>query len=303
MDPANPIDPVFDVSVGVMAYNEGQNIAYLLESLLSQKLEKAKIREIIVVSSECRDETDGIVKKFEKKDTRVKILSQSHREGKASAINLFLSKAKGDIFVIANADTIPETDAIERLVAPFTDAQIGMTGARPIPLNGHGTFEDYAASLMWSLHHKIAQERPKLGELVAFRNFVKSIPENSAVDEARIEAMVTQAGYELHYVPDAVVRNNGPDTIGDFIRQRRRIATGHRHLLKETGYKVSTLSPVKILKVLLQEHTWGPKETVWTIGIIGLEALSRFLGSWDLYVRKKNPYIWEVATSTKRLRD
>ena len=46
-----------------------------------------------------------------------------------------------------------------------------------------------------------------------------------------------EAGYEIRYVPEAVVHNKGPETVGDFIRQRRRIAAGHLHLLKSQGYR------------------------------------------------------------------
>ncbi len=289
------------ISVGVMAYNEGQNIASLLESLVKQNLETITISEIIVVSSECRDQTDCIVREFERKDSRIKLLTQGQREGKASAINLFISNAKCDIVVLANADTIPDADAVERLVAPLIDLKVGMTGGRPVSVYGQNGFVGYTVNLMWNLHHVISLATPKMGELVAFRSMLKRIPEDTAVDEANIEAIVKEVGYELRYVPEAVVRNNGPETFRDFIKQRRRIAAGHRHLLKETGYKVSTLSPVRILRELWREHTWGVKETAWTLGAIGLEALSRFLGWWDFCVRKRNPYIWDVAASTKSL--
>ena len=110
---------------------------------------------------------------------------------------------------------------------------------------------------MWRLHHKIALITPKLGELVAFRSLVKEIPADTAVDEASIEAIIRKAGYELCYVPDAIVRNKGPENIKDFLKQRRRIAAGHKHLMIEERYEVSTMDPKKILKILFQEHIMG----------------------------------------------
>ena len=50
---------------------------------------------------------------------------------------------------------------------------------------------------------------------------------NGTVDEASIEAIVRAAGLELRYVPEAVVRNKGPETVADLVRQRRRITAGH----------------------------------------------------------------------------
>jgi len=154
--------------------------------------------------------------------------------------------------------------------------------------------------MMWGLHHKIALETPKLGELVASRNIVREIPHDSAVDEASIEAIIREAGLELRYCPAAIVQNKGPETIKDFLKQRRRIAAGHTHLAKEKGYVVSTTDPIRILKLLIQEHSWKPKETLWTIGGIGLEVIGRILGYYDYYIRKKNPYIWDIASTTKK---
>ena len=65
------------------------------------------------------------------------------------------------------------------------------------------------------------------------------------MDEASIEAIIRKAGYKLCYVPDAIVRNKGPENIRDFLKQRRRIAAGHKHLMIEERYEVSTMDPEK----------------------------------------------------------
>jgi len=283
-----------------MAYNEEGNIGRLLEALLSQKMRHGIMKEIIVVASGCTDRTEDITREYGQKDSRIKLLIQKNREGKASAINYYLSQAKGDIIVLESGDTIPDTETIDRLIAPFEDPSVGMTGAHPVPVNDRDCFIGFVVHMMWGLHHKIALETPKLGELVASRNIVREIPHDSAVDEASIEAIIREAGLELRYCPAAIVQNKGPETIKDLLKQRRRIAAGHTHLAKEKGYVVSTTDPIRILKLLIQEHSWKPKETLWTIGGIGLEVIGRILGYYDYYIRKKNPYIWDIASTTKK---
>jgi biofilm PGA synthesis N-glycosyltransferase PgaC len=291
---------MFDLSIGIMAYNEEANIGRLLRSVLGQKFTHGYLNEIFVVASGCTDRTEEIVQDFMKQDKRIKLLIQPQREGKASAINLFLSKVSGNILILESGDTVPEEGALNKLIAPFKDQIVGMTGAHPIPVNSKNTFIGFSVHLMWSLHHKIALMTPKLGELVAFRNFVRKIPMDTAVDEASIEAIVRKTGYELRYVPDAVVINKGPENIKDFIKQRRRIAAGHIHLQREQEYEVSTFDPKKILKILIREHSWNFMDTVWTVGAIGLEIIGRIIGYFDFYIRKKNPFIWDTASSTKR---
>ena len=289
------------ISVGIMAYNEESNIGRLLESLLNQKLTSGNIVEIFVVASGCTDKTEEIVREFIKQDNRITLLVQAKREGKASAINLFLTRAAGDIIILESADTVPETNTVEQLVAPFINPQIGMTGAHPIPVNSKKDFIGFTVHLMWELHHQIALTSPKLGELVAFRNIIKGIPIDTAVDEASIEALILEAGYKLHYAPEAIVYNKGPENIRDFIRQRRRIAAGHRYLCSAHNYIVTTSSPKKILNTLFRYHSWGLRDTVWTLGAISLEIIGRMLGYYDFCVRRENPFIWDIASTTKNL--
>lgn len=287
--------------MGIMAHNEGANIGNLLRRLTDQEFTRGKLTEIFVVASGCTDRTEGIVLEFAALDPRIRLLTQPRREGKASAINLFIAAATGDVLILESGDTFPEQNTLDRLVAPFNDPTVGMTGARPVPVDLQQTFMGYAVHLLWQLHHRIALTAPKLGELVAFRNFVTAIPVDTATDEASLEAIVAGAGYQLRYIPDAIVRNKGPETIRDFILQRRRIACGHLHLRKREHYRVSTSSPFAILKILLRGHSANPRDILWTLTTVGIEALSRLLGFYDYCIMKKNPVIWDIAASTKRL--
>jgi biofilm PGA synthesis N-glycosyltransferase PgaC len=300
-DSIGPMTRLLNVSLGIMAYNEEANIGQLLQAVLNQRFLTASLKEIFVVASGCTDRTEHIVQGFSKKDQRIKLLVQGQREGKASAINLFFSQASADIYILESADTVPEEGTLEKLIAPFADKKVGMTGAHPVPINTSDTFTGFAVNMMWSLHHKIALITPKLGELVAFRSFVRKIPHDTAVDEASIEAIVKRADYELRYVPEAIVRNKGPENVKDFLKQRRRIAAGHMHLARTQGHRVSTLSAWRILGHLRDEMNWKPKELLWTVGAVALEAIGRLLGHYDFCFRKINPYIWDMATSTKKL--
>lgn len=289
------------LSVGIIVHNEAAAIGELLNSVCAQKDGGARIIEVIVVSSGSTDGTDDIVVDKMRRDPRIALLRQTERRGKASAINVFLASARGDIVIVSSGDILPESDAIAKLVAPFADPSTGMTGGRPVPVNRDDTFIGYAVHLMWQLHHDIAQENPKLGEMVAFRNIIRSIPEDTAVDEAVLEALIVGAGYELRYVQDAIIHNKGPETLADFIRQRRRIAAGHMHLSRTKGYAVSTSSPFRILQAVWGQPLLSLRRLLWTAGVIALEAAGRALGWYDFLIRKKNPYIWDIARTTKRL--
>jgi len=289
------------VSIGVMAYNEEANIDRLLERLVSESPEAFEITQIIVVSSGSTDGTDEIAEKWEQKDKRVGLIRETVRRGKASAINLFLAEATGDVVILESADTLPEEGTIQKLIEPFSDEGVGMTGGRPVPVNDPNSFMGFLCHLLWKLHHRLALMEPKLGEMVAFRNIVDSIPPETAVDEASVEAIVTAKGYRLAYVADATVWNKGPENIRDFLKQRRRIYAGHLWLQDVQDYTVSTKGVGRIVKILFRELKPRPKEYVWGMAAVFLEAVGRLLGEYDYKVRKINPYRWQVARSTKKL--
>jgi len=281
-----------------MAYNEEANIGKMLEAVLSQRLRRVKIVEIIVVASGCTDRTEDA---FAKTDRRIRLLVQPRREGKSTAVNLLLRKTTQEVIVLVSADTVPAPDAIENLVAPFSDPQVGMIGGRPVPTNDVRLFMGYAAHLLWALHHQISLLRPKMGEMIAFRNFFRQIPFDSAVDEASIEPLIRGQGLQLCYVPDAVVYNRGPETVQDFLRQRRRIYAGHVYVRDTLGYRVSTMKGARILWLLLAQpavrRDW--RYFLWGPAIVALEIWSRFLGAMDYHVWKRKHAIWEVAETTK----
>lgn len=292
--------------IGVMAYNEEANIAVLLDMLLQQKVACCHIRGIVVVASGCTDRTVPIVQDYVQRYPLITLLVQEQRQGKASAINAFLQHVRSaDLVVLESADTLPaDVHTVERLLLPFiTDTHVGMTGVHPVPVDTSATFLGFVVNLQWSLHHRISLKTPKLGEMVAFRNILPEIPADTAVDEASIEALIEAHGYDLRYVPDAIVYNKGPDTINDFLKQRRRIAAGHHHLRRTQHYVVSTLNPLRTLASLLEEDmVWSPKGVLWTTGAIGLEVYGRSLGLIDFYIRHRNPFTWDIAPTTKRLK-
>ncbi len=284
-----------------MAYNEEANIGRLLEAVVSQKFKEVALTEIVVVASGCTDNTEAIVLDWAKRDSRVRLISQEKRAGKAAAINDYLPKAQEKILVLCSADLLPEPEAIERLVAPFADPEVGMTSSRPVPVNDPRQFMGYAAHMLWNLHHAINMKSFKAGEMIAIRKIFERIPYHTAVDEASMEPVIRGQGYQAQYVPTAIVYNKGPETVDDFLRQRRRIYAGHLAVRDTLGYNVSTMSPRKIFFTLLRSLDWRPRPFCWTWAVVGLEAYGRVLGLRD-YKKRRNHAIWEMATTTKQLK-
>lgn len=290
---------VLDCSVGVMAYNEQANIAAALGSILGQELTSRRIAELIVVASGCEDRTADIVADIARHDRRVHLVEQERREGKASAINLFIGAARSPVLVMVGADVLVEGGTFDALLRHFDDPAVGMVGGHPVPVNSETTFLGHAVHLLWRMHDRIARQAPKLGEIVAFRNVIPSIPLETAVDEISIQALISQLGYRLVYEPQAVVYNRGPATVSDFLRQRRRIYAGHLRVREQQGYSAPTMSAWRAARVLCGSGSFTtPRAMVWSLGTVGLEAIARALGAYDV-MRRRSAHVWAISDTTK----
>jgi biofilm PGA synthesis N-glycosyltransferase PgaC len=288
-------------SVGITAYNEEANIGQLLQAMLDQRLHSVEISEVIVVASGCEDRTMDIVQEYMAKEPRVKLIVQECREGKTSAVNLFLQKAQEDICVLESGDTLPGEDSIEKMVRMFEDPQVGMTGAHKVPVNAPQQVIGYLSHLRLKLEHQLCLEIPRTGELIAFRKVFDHIPPDVAMDEAFVEALIVKRGMQVRYAPEAVVFNMGPETLGDFVRQRRRNFAGHLHLKDKYGYKVSSLENSRVLRIALEE-VWGAIRLIYMLAALAsIEALSRLLGAYDYYIKREKHVVWDMAWTTKQV--
>jgi cellulose synthase/poly-beta-1,6-N-acetylglucosamine synthase-like glycosyltransferase len=286
-------------SVGITAYNEEANIGRLLQTMIDQVLYEVEITEIIVVASGCTDRTEEIVQEYMAMDPRIQLHVQERREGKTSAINIFLAHAKEKICVLESGDTLPREDTIEKMVSMFRDPAVGMTGAQKVAVNTPDHIVGVLSHLRLQMEHQLCLEIPRLGELIAFRKVLDQMPPDVAMDEAFVEALIIRRGMQVRYAPDAVVYNLGPETVADFVRQRRRNYAGHLYLKDKYGYQVSSLENRRVVRIALEE-VWGAIQLVATLGILAaLEAFSRVLGAWDYRVRKRRHVVWDMAWTTK----
>lgn len=295
-------DGVLKVSVGVCAYNEEKDIRPLLECFLSQKTERIVIEEIIVVSDASTDKTNEIVRQMEKAGP-VRLVVLRERQGKYAAVSRFLKEARSQVLVLSSADLLLAGDTIENLCRPFLgNAALGMTGAHPVPRNSVKTFFGYVSHLQWALHHRMALDRPKFGELVAFRRVITSLSP-TLVDEEEIAALVRKKGLKLAYVPEALVYNQGPGSLRDFFIQRKRIYCGHRLLKRSMGYEPATYNGFKVLRCLFHGIPAELKgRPLWLSAAVLLEALARLAAVIEtVFVGDRRPYAWTIAKSTKGL--
>jgi len=299
------------LTVGICAYNEEENIGCLLGNILvDQKIPKDS--EIIVVTSGCTDGTEEITEQFAKKDPRIKIIKEPKREGKASAINKIFENAAGDAILFISADTLPWNDCFKKLVNRLQAPGVGVVCGKPSPINDTYSLTDRLVRMLWSFHDHVFKVLNHEGlakhatEVFCIRRgIVRGIPKDTINDDAHIAIEAKKKGWLIKYDEGSVVSICGPTIFTDYVKQRKRILFGHAQAKEATGQ-----SPQHLLYFLPQHPLLGMKLLAWFIKENGLFMFLTFalveLGiNTSALTEKfsKKPFApWSIAQSTKKIR-
>ena len=291
-----------EITVGICAYNEAQIIERAIRSIFSQKLSGIVVKEVLVVSSGSTDDTNEIVTKLIPEFPPLRLFRQEKREGKNSAINCYLDNKTCDIVVMLNADNVFGTDdSLQKLVEPFRDPKVGITGGRPIPTNDKKDKIGFAVHMMWCMHHELALVHPKIGELIAFRDIGTRLPTDMQSDEDIIRMKLEQAGYICVYVGDSIILNRGPETLEDFMKQRIRVNIGECTMKKMYNYDIPTWNTKYLIHALydsIHELGFHPYKMLY---VAMLERKCRRIAQEHVDKGEDNMSIWDRVDSTKKL--
>jgi cellulose synthase/poly-beta-1,6-N-acetylglucosamine synthase-like glycosyltransferase len=300
---------MISLTIGICAHNEAWNIGELLSNIL--EVQQIPLNtEIIAVCSGCTDRTPQVVKEFARKDPRVKLIEESRRLGKATAVNKILTKAEGEQIVMISADVIPRPGCITGLVRSMVDQQVGISCGRPEPITRGRKLIRELVGTLWGFHNWQLEKLNHAGLLMHAsevfcirKGIVKKIPKEMVNDDAFLAVAAKNAGHLIKYVPDSEVKVFGPQTIPDYIRQRRRIIAGHYQVRVVTGhfsqYVLYSLlvRPMLTLRTLV-EYIAAKREITGLLVAPFIELAANLLALSDSILGKSHR-IWSISTTTK----
>lgn len=286
------------LAVGVFAYNEEATLEACVRAVLDQEHD-AELVELVVVSSGSTDATDVIAARLAAEDSRVHVLVEPSRRGKAHAINVFLERAADvDRVVLVGGDVVLERGALSALLAPLDDPRVGMSGGRPVPQNARRGVGQLV-HLLWELHDGLSRRAPKLGEAIALRTPITPLPEWTCADEAALEADVVRRGLRLAYCPEALLHNRGPATLTDYLRHRRRIARAHSEIAA-CGYRPATRDLGAVAAQVAAYGIASPRALGWLAAAAAIEAWAWAVGALDARGPRESAGVWAPIRSAKR---
>ncbi len=225
-----------DLTMIIAAFNEETVIAEKIEHALSLNYPADKFR-VVVAADGSTDRTADIVRAFA--DPRVSLSFSPERRGKLAATANAMSRIPGGIVVITDANNRYSPDALRRLVAPFSDPQVGgVSGAKHIVRDASAL--GASEGLYWKYESFIKTQESRLsscvampGEILAMRRELFVPPRGSVIlDDVHHAMQILNQGFRIVYEPLARSFEPISITARDEFERRSRLTAGRYQALR-----------------------------------------------------------------------
>lgn len=236
------------VSMVVSAYNEKRVIQKKIDNFYKLKYPLKRI-ELLIGSDGSDDGTERIL--IDNQSSMIHPFIFDTRCGKASVLNRLVDRARGDIIVFSDANSMYAPDAIQKLVKYFKDPKIGgVCGMLELYTN----FDNAGSKgemVYWNFENRIKDMESRIrtvfganGAIYAIRrSLYERLPEDVVItDDFILPMWIVAKGYDVVYDKDAkAYESTSSDVRSEFIR-KVRIGAQNFYTLKEI---IPLLNPFK----------------------------------------------------------
>ena len=142
------------VSIVVPCYNEEEAIPYFYDEItkVSKQLKELEF-EYIFVNDGSNDKTLDVLKKYNKKDKRVKYVSFSRNFGKEAGIYAGLEYAKGDYIVTMDVDLQDPPELIPKMYS-YVQEGYDCVATRRVTRKGEPPIRSFFARMFYKIMNK-----------------------------------------------------------------------------------------------------------------------------------------------------
>lgn len=196
LQPSSEADLPF-VSVLLPVSNGDQWVAAKLDSILSLKYPRHRM-EILVASDGSTDNTEAIVSDMACTYGGIRLF-RLPRGGKASALNVLMQHASGDIIFFTDVRQKLDPRCLSLLVSRFSDPQVGGVCGELTILDGE-TEEELSVGLYWKIEKWIRRQLSRNGTLLVVTGCLYAVRRSLAVP------LPTDALGDDIFMPQAILR-------------------------------------------------------------------------------------------------
>ncbi len=270
------------VGVVISAYNEQRHIRARIENLLALDY-PAHLITFYIGSDGSKDDTGRILD--EMRHVQLKAFVFERNRGKASVLNDLVSRVEEPIIAFSDANTFFAPDALERLVAHFTDPRVGGVSGELRLIGSGGDNQD---SLYWRVEQVLKFFESRIGGLLGAngaiyairRELWRPLEPDTICDDFCVAMNVAAAGHRLVYEPNAIATEDTPDTIGEEYKRRVRIGIGnYQALWRHPEYLFRTSAGTKFSYVSHKVLRWLTPHLI-LLGLLAGVPLALASSTW-----------------------
>ncbi len=126
------------LTVVIPAYNEGAMVLQSIQSVIEADYPQDRL-EILVIDDGSRDDTWTYIRQAaERYPSLVTALRHERNRGKRAALALGFERARGEILVTIDSDSVIEPDALLAIAGPFRDERVGAVAGKVLVYNRRG---------------------------------------------------------------------------------------------------------------------------------------------------------------------
>ena len=264
------------VSIVIAAYNESEHIAATIEGALAIDYPHY---EILIIDDGSTDDTSDQVMPYVR-DGRVRLVRKMMNEGKAMALNDGLRCANGEIFLIVDADAIPDPQILRVLVPHFKSPRVGAVTGNPRVLNRETLLCKLQAIEFTAIISLQRRAQRVWGRILTMSGVVGAFHRSAMIDAGCYSPdMATEdidlswklqlRFWDIRYEPRAVVWMRVPSTLPGLWRQRRRWARGLAQVLRRHGRAALTWKRRRLWPLVIE--SW--LSIAWAYSFVVLTTL------------------------------
>ena len=234
------------VTVLIPAYNEVGCIGATVANKLEQDYPADKL-QILVVSDGSTDGTDEVVQGFA--DRGVELLRRNPREGKAAALNEAVTRARGEIVVFSDANSLFAPDGIRRMVENFSDPKVGYVTGNLRFVTAAGNASGAGNNAYMKYENTIRTLESRAGSIIGVNGGVDAIRKALYVDIPRqlitdlvLPLHVISTGHRVVYDERVGASEVANKEIGSEFRMRVRVAL---RALQGLSYMRRLMNPLR----------------------------------------------------------
>lgn len=196
------------ITVVIAAHNEERCIAAKIENCLGLDYPSDRLN-VIVVSDGSVDRTPALVAECESRlPDRVRLIALSRRQGKASALNIGVAHASGELVLFADARQRLDGNVARAMALNFADPEVGAVSGELI-LTTDG--QENGVGLYWWYEKALRQAESRWGSSMGYtgavaairRSLFEPLPEDTLLDDLVTPLRLISKHYRVVFEPAA----------------------------------------------------------------------------------------------------